>query len=77
MSQFVVLKGWNPGFNKVGLTKLVEASAHLSLSEAKLCTDRLLDGAEVEVELLDAQAAESFAAEATKLGAIVQVGTVR
>jgi len=71
------LKEWQPGFNKVGLTKLVEAAVQLSLSEAKTCTDRLLEGAKVEVDLCDAQTAEAFAVEAAKLGAILKAGAVR
>jgi ribosomal protein L7/L12 len=78
LSQRIVLKGRTAKFeNKVGLTKLVRASTGFSLSEAKDCTDRLLEGAEVTIELPDCPAAEAFAAQAVELGLIIQRETAR
>ena len=73
----VVLSGWEPGLNKVELTKLLQSSASLSLSEAKSRIDRLIDGDPIEVLFEQPSEAEHFGAQATELGAIVRVEIAR
>jgi len=59
------------------LTKLLQTSASLSLSEAKDRVDRLLDGSSFEVLFEHPSEAERFGAKATELGAVVRMETVR
>ena len=47
----VVFSGWNVGFKKVGLTKLLRYDYGYSLSRAKAVTDSILDGKSVALEI--------------------------
>jgi ribosomal protein L7/L12 len=73
----VVLSSWEPGLQKVALTKLLQTSAGLSLSEAKSRVDRLLEGDHVEVLFEVASEAERFGTQASELGAVVRVEIAR
>ena len=59
---------WEPGFNKVSLTKLIREYCVLSLKEAKEKTDALLDHKIVTLEIIESKVATDFVREATKLG---------
>jgi hypothetical protein len=52
----IVLSGWNPGFNKVGLTKLLHTRPEFSHANAKAVTDAVLDGQSVTIEVSDGEA---------------------
>ena len=49
----LILSGWNVGFNKIGLTKLLQMDLGYSLSRAKAITDTVLGGQSVTVDLKD------------------------
>jgi len=49
----IVLCGWNQGFNKVGLTKLIRAESGLTLKSAKGITDAVLEGQSIAIEVPD------------------------
>jgi hypothetical protein len=49
----IVLRGWNQGFNKVGLTKLLRAELGFPLERAKATTDAVLEGQSVTIEVPD------------------------
>jgi ribosomal protein L7/L12 len=68
----VVLKDWSRGLRKVSLTKLLRSRGELSLGEAKNCTDRLLRGEEVAVEVSSSEEARQLADEASHLGVVVE-----
>jgi hypothetical protein len=67
----VSLVGWKPGLPTIALTKLIRARTGLGLSATKHCTDRLLDGQIVAIELPSPDAAREFAAAARQIGAVV------
>jgi hypothetical protein len=47
----LILSGWNPGFNKIGLTKLLQVDLGYSLSHAKAITDSVLEGQSIAIDL--------------------------
>jgi hypothetical protein len=64
----LILAGWKPGLKKISLTQLIRSQCGLSLADAKLQTDRLLDGERVEIELDDDCDVQEFASQAKRLG---------
>jgi hypothetical protein len=66
--QVVVFRGWEPGFNKVGFTALMQAEVGVSLSAAKDLTDKLLTGEPVIVWVHDLPKTVD---QARNLGAVV------
>lgn len=76
----VILSGWHPGepgFSKVEVTKLIHSSSDLGLAESKSLVDRMVDGEDVELVLVDRQTAESFSETASKLGVRIRTVSVR
>jgi len=65
----VVFTGWKQGLAKVGLNKLFQSRAGLSLSAAKAAVDRILEGHPVVLTLDSAREAQDLAREAQMLGA--------
>lgn len=63
----VILCGWDVGFRKIGLTKLLRQSTGLSLSEAKSITDAVLRDQSVTISV-PAEEFESVASELRGLG---------
>jgi hypothetical protein len=51
----LILSGWNLGFNKIGLTKLLQTDLGYSLSHAKAITDAVLGDQPVTIDLKDIQ----------------------
>ena len=49
------LYGWNVGFHKVGLTKLLRNTMGYSLSEAKTITDTVLKNQTINIDVPDEQ----------------------
>jgi|HubBroStandDraft_6_1064221.scaffolds.fasta_scaffold506844_2 hypothetical protein len=66
--QVVYLRGWQPGFNKVAFTKLMQEEVGVSLQAAKNLTDRLVAGETVIVWVRDLSTTIN---QARGLGAIV------
>ena len=56
----VALFGWEPGANKVALTRLLQQRAGLSLAAAKHCTDLCLAGERALVSLATNTEAREF-----------------
>jgi hypothetical protein len=52
---------------------VIRRSCDLALGEAKSCTDRVLDGQPVEVQVRDPRAARELVRELHALGAIAEV----
>ena len=69
----LILERWNPGLNKVALTKLLHSRAHVSLSLAKQYVDQLLEGNEVALEISSLVDANEIARDAETIGAVVSV----
>ncbi len=70
----ILLTGWKPGLNKVGLSKLLRDEAGMSLSGAKNAVDSILDDKPVTVQIDSKALAESILDQAIKLGAIGRFG---
>jgi ribosomal protein L7/L12 len=68
----IVFEGWNPAFQKVAFTNMLRAEAHLSLKEAKECTDQLLRNMRVDVDVASCDATE-LVAKARTLGAHARI----
>ena len=71
----IVIVGWRPVFRKVQFTKVLQDDAHLSLKEAKSCTDRVLENVPVTLDILT-QDADNFVRKAQSLGAEVRIENV-
>ena len=69
----VLLTGWQPGLDKVALTRVLRTRSGMTLSEAHACVGRLLADEVVVVETTNSDAAESLAAEASRLGAAAKI----
>lgn len=54
----ILLKTWTPGFNKVGLTLLLQEKLGYSLKQAKMVTDTVLDKRSIVIEVPDEYMAE-------------------
>lgn len=65
----IILTGWNPGMNKVGLAKLLRDGCGLSLSDAKTKVDDILDGQIVEIERYPEKNSEEMLKKIMDLGA--------
>lgn len=64
----IVFEGWDEGMRKIPFTKLLNEKAELTLQEAKILKDRLVDNNEViEVEIDDKILAKEILKEAQKL----------
>ena len=63
----IVLCGWNQGFNKVGLTKLLRAEPGFTLKCAKAVTDAVLEGQSVAIDVPDTEA-ERMIAQLNSIG---------
>jgi len=69
----VIFTGWNDGLKKISLTSLLRDKAGLSLTQAKLNVDAIVNGVIVEVNCTTITKMESLVKEATKLGAICKI----
>jgi ribosomal protein L7/L12 len=71
----IILCGWNLGFNKVALTKLLRAEVGYSLPQAKSITDAVADRQSVTIEVADDQI-DRLAFELNELGAKFRVDEI-
>jgi len=69
----VIFTGWKEGLKKISLTNLLREKAGLSLTQAKLNVDAIVDGVTIEVKCSTISKMESLVREATELGAICKV----
>jgi len=65
----IVLTGWRPGLRKVSLANLLKDKCDLSLSQAKACVDRLVDGECVQISVSSPEIAQAIMADIKHLGA--------
>lgn len=54
----IVVDGWEPGFNKVGLNQLLRQRFEYSLGAAKRAVDELLENRHIVIEVPDAMLIE-------------------
>jgi ribosomal protein L7/L12 len=66
----VVITGWNPGLDKIALTKIIRKHTGLGLAEGKQCTDQILDKKPVRFKNLNKSTAKAFLAELQGLAAM-------
>ena len=64
----VHLTGWREGFDKIATTKTIRAHLGLDLAAAKRCTDDVLEGKPVTLEVSDTLTARSLAHDLEALG---------
>ncbi len=69
----VRITGWRYGLKKVSMTTTIRDALGLGLAEAKQCTNRVLDGEVVVLDLPDREAAIALADALHELGADVEV----
>jgi hypothetical protein len=72
----IAIVGWRPGFQKVPFTTLLQADAHLSLKQAKACTDRVLENVAVTFDISSPDEADEFVRKAESLGAQARIENV-
>ncbi|MGH1540064.1 MAG: hypothetical protein ACRBHB_06560 [Arenicella sp.] len=70
MMKKIILTGWNPGLNKVGLSKLLRDKTGMSLSSAKSAVDSILEDKPIAIQIDSEGLAESIFDQAIELGAI-------
>jgi hypothetical protein len=68
----VVLTGWNPGMQKIALTRAIRKSTGMDLPSAKRCTDDVLVRKPVTLMFSTPEQGDEFQVEAQKLGAVVE-----
>lgn len=73
MNSVVRITGWRPGLEKVSMTHSIRRASGLNLAESKSCTDRVLDGETVEINVRDSEAAPMLAAKLNALGAVAEI----
>lgn len=69
----IEIQAWEPGFQKVSCTKLLQEKAGYSLSRAKATTDAILNRQRVTIELPD-EGFERAIDELLKIGLQFKVG---
>ena len=69
----VHITGWRHGLNKVAMTKAVRLHTGLNLAAAKSCTDSVLAGEAVTVDVPTPAGALKLVEELTALGAVAEV----
>jgi hypothetical protein len=69
----VILYGWKLGLDRMDLTQLLHLRCSLPLDQAARLVDSLLDDRKIELEFGDLGQAETFAQNATQLGALCNV----
>ena len=69
----VHIVGWRRGLRKVSVTQLLNDQLGCGLAEAKRCTERLLDGQLVVLDLLDGTSAAALVRALDALGADAHV----
>ena len=69
----VRLTGWQPGMQKISLTRLLESRLALSRSVAKGAVDDVLEGHEASLPVPDGVNADSLVTEIRELGAICEI----
>lgn len=66
----IIFTAWKPGFNKVGLSKLLRDEAGLPLTEAKSVVASILANRSATVRVASEELAERILGKALALGAI-------
>jgi hypothetical protein len=69
----VIFTGWKEGLKKISLTNLLREKADLSLTQAKLNVDAIVDGVTIEVNCSTVSKMESLFKEATAIGAVCKI----
>jgi ribosomal protein L7/L12 len=69
----VRITGYRRGLQKVAMTKTIRLRSGLNLAAAKTCTDSVLDGAMVTVDVPTSHDAEALVEELVSLGAVAEV----
>lgn len=69
----IIVTGWNPGLDKISLTKIIRKHTGLGLAEGKQCTDQILDKQPVSFEKLSKSTAEVFLTELRGIGAVGEI----
>lgn len=64
----ILMTGWRDGMEKVSLSKLQIEYLKVSLSQAKMNVDKLLDGEQIKIEIDDLEAAKKFIKQADEIG---------
>ena len=55
------------------MTTLIRSQGFLGLADSKACTDRLLDGTVIEIDVKDGRAAEALVSELNAIGAVAHI----
>ena len=72
----VVITDWEPGMEKVALTRLLQTRAGLALAAAKQCTDRCLAGERVRVQVPTESDARSLIEALANIGVFARFEAV-
>lgn len=65
--------GYETGFQKVALTKLLQEALELDQTESRKMTDAIMSGNVISLEMDDADFVESLAEELIEVGAKVKI----
>jgi len=68
----VLLTGWNPGFDKIAMNRLLRAQFDYSLAEAKIAVDAILERQEI-ILTVQPEILEQITFELVELGAVFTI----
>ena len=71
----VIISGWQEGFHKISMTKLIRTYTGYGLAEGKGYVDDLLEGKTIVLKELADEQAERFVAQARELRAVCHIDT--
>ncbi len=69
----IKITGWEEGMQKISLTKLQTEYFKMSLKEAKMNVDNLLDGEDIEIDIKRKEIAQEFIQKAKEIGVICNI----
>ena len=73
MYSVIIITGWNPGLDKIAVTKTIRKHTGFGLAEGKNCIDQILENKHVTFNNLSREAAESFLNEMKQIGAVGEI----
>ena len=71
----IIISGWRPGLDKIGLTKIIRKYTGIGLAEGKTYTDKILDGEIVVFDLIETNITD-FLKELSDVGVVAKISDI-
>lgn len=69
----IIFKGWKKGMRKISFILLLREKTDLSLKNATIIKERIVDGETITLPVIDLSIAQEIIASATSLGVICEL----